>query len=274
MSPKDTVDNQIALDRLETWFSGCPDAAVALSGGVDSSLVAYLARKSLGREATTAYLADSASLKRRDFQIAVEFCSEHDISLVVMKTKELENPKYAANPADRCYFCKTTLYSEMSRLLAKDGSVWLLNGTNTEDLGDYRPGLQAGDESDVRSPLSECGINKAMVRSFSQSFGLTCWDKPASPCLSSRIPYGESVTEKKLGRIEAGEELLEALGFEVARVRHYEDMAVLEVERDRLADLTEHLPRIEKEFRRLGFGAVKIDSEGFVTGKLNRSLAR
>jgi len=274
VSSKHSIDNQLALDRLEAWFAGCPGAAVALSGGVDSSLVAYLARECLGREGATACLADSASLKRKDFQIAVELCSEHDITLVVLKTNELDNPDYSANPANRCYFCKTTLYSEMSCLLPNDGSVWLLNGTNTDDLGDYRPGIRAGDELDVRSPLAECGIDKVTVRSLARSFGLACWDKPASPCLSSRVPYGESVTETKLGRIEAGEALLETLGFDVARVRHFEDRAVLEVERERLADLREQLPRVEKEFQRIGFGCVEIDGEGFVTGKLNRSLVQ
>lgn len=247
---------------------------MALSGGVDSSLVAYLARQSLGFDLVTAYLADSPSLKREDKRVAEDFCSRHDIRLVELETDELGSPDYAANPLNRCYFCKSTLYSKMSELLPEDGSIWILNGTNADDLGDYRPGLTAATEQQVHSPLAECGIGKDNVRALAQRFGLACWNKPASPCLSSRIPYGQPVTREKLGRIEAGEAILDSLGFDVARVRHFEGRAVIEVEADRLDRLEAELPNIEEDFQRIGFDRVEIDREGFVTGKLNRVLGR
>lgn len=273
MSPKRNELRE-AFDRLDAWFAACPAAAVALSGGVDSSLVTFLARRSLGASGATAYVADSPSLKRRDLGAAIEFCAQYEIPLVVLQTNELGDADYVANPADRCYFCKSGLYAEMDVLLPNDGSVWTLNGTNIDDLGDYRPGLSAARENRVRSPLAECGIDKATVRTLARHFNLVCWDKPASPCLSSRIPYGESVTAAKLARIEAGEERLEALGFDVVRVRHHQDRAVIEVAPERLERLRDELPGIEAEFSRLGFPRVEIDIEGFVSGKLNRLLMK
>ena len=263
-----------ALGRLEAWFAACPQAAVALSGGVDSSLVAYLTRQSLGFDLVTAFLADSPSLKRKDMRVAEEFCARNDIRLIELETDELGSPDYAANPSNRCYFCKSTLYSKMSELLPEDGSIWILNGTNADDLGDYRPGLAAATEQQVHSPLAECGVDKSTVRALAEGFSLACWNKPASPCLSSRVPYGQPVTREKLGQIEAGEAILESLGFDVARVRHFEDRAVIEVEAHRLGLLEAELPKIEEDFQRIGFDRVEIDREGFVTGKLNRVLGR
>ena len=271
---KQENDPVLVMDRLETWFAGCPAAAIALSGGVDSSLVAYVAHRVLGPEKATAYIADSPSLKRRDLALAIDFCKEHRISFELLDTQELGDPNYAENPANRCYFCKSTLYAALLNALPADGSVWIVNGTNRDDLGDYRPGLRAGDEFAVRSPLAECGLDKAAIRDLALHLELCCWDKPASPCLSSRIPYGQAVTAAKLGRIESGETLLESLGFEVTRVRHYENRAVVEVESHRLAELEEKLPAIEAAFVRLGFDHVEVDGEGFVSGKLNRSLGR
>lgn len=271
---RSNAEPMLVADRLETWFSGCPSAAVALSGGVDSSLVAYLAQVYLGQENTTAFIADSPSLKRRDLELAIQFCEQHELRFELLHTQELSDPEYASNPTNRCYFCKSTLYSEMMGTLPNDGSVWILNGTNSDDLGDYRPGLQAGSEHGVRSPLAECGVDKLTVRDLARHFGLRCWDKPASPCLSSRIPYGRTVSVSKLRQIEEGEALLESIGFGVARVRHYDDRAVVEVESHRVAALREALPILEPAFLRLGFESVELDAEGFVSGKLNRGLHR
>jgi uncharacterized protein len=260
------------LARLERWFAPCPAAAIAFSGGVDSSLVAFLARRFLGRDRAKAYTSASPSLKRSDLELAQRFCAENDIPLEVIHTGELNNPSYAANPVDRCYYCKTTLYTVMAEKVPGDGSVWLLNGTNLDDHGDWRPGLNAAAEARVRSPLADCGVDKAAVRRLAADFDLACWDKPASPCLSSRIPYGQTVTLYKLQRIEAAEGLLNRLGFAEVRVRHHDDRAVVEVPADRLEALEAVWPRLVGQLEEIGFAKVELDPEGLVSGKLNRGM--
>ena len=269
-----TAKLEAHLARLDAWFDSVPAAAVALSGGVDSSLVAFLARLRLGDRRTTAYIAVSASLKGVDLAAARTFCERHDIRLEEVATGEIDDPNYAANPIDRCFFCKTNLYGELSRFLPGDDSVWILNGTNRDDLGDWRPGLKAARLSRVRSPLAECEIDKATVRALARRHALACWDRPASPCLASRIPYGQPVTREKLRRIEAGETVMNELGFPVVRLRHHDGRAVLEVPVERLEELTGRREEIENRLLKLGFPQVEIDTEGFVSGRLNRGVVR
>jgi uncharacterized protein len=256
-------------DKLRQWFEKCPDVVVAFSGGVDSSLVAYLARTFLGSERVTAIISASPSLKLSDLEAGKDFCHTHDIPLKVIETQELQNPNYAANPANRCYFCKHTLYTELFELA---GEHWILNGTNADDLGDYRPGLEAAEEFRVRSPLSECGLDKEAVRTLALQFKLHCWDKPASPCMSSRIPYGQAVTLEKLKQIEAGEALLKRAGFPIARLRHFGEHARIEVPTDRIADLQKRRADLSAALQDIGFSQVVFDQEGFVSGKLNRAI--
>lgn len=257
------------LGRLEAWFEQCPHAVVAFSGGVDSSLVAYLARKYLGPDRCLAVISASPSLKLQDLDAGKSFCHVHDIPLRVIETRELQNSDYASNPENRCYFCKHTLYTE---LIEYADNQWILNGTNTDDLGDYRPGLHAAREFHVHSPLSECGLNKEDVRALARHYELACWNKPASPCMSSRIPYGQRVTREKLQQIEAGETLLLNAGFPIARLRHYGDCARIEVPQDRLEDLHAARTNLQSEIHALGFAKVEFDEEGFISGKLNRAI--
>lgn len=258
-----------SIDKLSKWFKDCPDAVIAFSGGVDSSLVAYLSRYFLGKDRTLAIISASPSLKLSDLDLGKAFCLEHDIPLRVVETKELLNPDYAKNPNNRCYFCKHTLYTELYEIA---GNRWILNGTNIDDLGDYRPGLSAANEFKIRSPLSECGLDKNDVRILAKEFHLTCWDKPASPCMSSRIPYGERVTLEKLKQIEAGESILERSGFPITRLRHYGETARIEVPKDRIEDLLNIRTSITDSLKQIGFSSVEFDEEGFVSGKLNEVL--
>lgn len=260
------------LEKLRDWFRGCPGALVAFSGGVDSSLLAFLSQYFLGRVQTLAVISASPSLKLSDLDEAKDFARANDLSIRVITTKEMENPNYFSNPTNRCYFCKHTLYDELADLRKDYTGWWVLNGTNRDDLGDYRPGLKAADEFEVRSPLSDCGIDKEGVRALAAYFKLQCWNKPASPCLSSRVPYGEEITVKKLRQIEDAEALVKDVGFPINRVRHYGDTARVEVAEDLQTKLAENREVIAEGIRKLGFAQVDFDEEGFVSGKLNRVI--
>lgn len=260
------------LEKLRDWFRECPGALVAFSGGVDSSLLAFLSQYFLGRVQTLAVISASPSLKLSDLDEAKDFARANDLSIRVITTKEMENPNYFSNPTNRCYFCKHTLYDELADLRKDYTGWWVLNGTNRDDLGDYRPGLKAADEFEVRSPLSDCGIDKEGVRALAAYFKLQCWNKPASPCLSSRVPYGEEITVKKLRQIEDAEALVKDVGFPINRVRHYGDTARVEVAEDLQAKLAENREVIAEGIRKLGFTQVDFDEEGFVSGKLNRVI--
>jgi pyridinium-3,5-biscarboxylic acid mononucleotide sulfurtransferase len=268
----ESADTSAALARLEAWFAACPGVLVAFSGGVDSSLVACLARRFLGPERMLAVISASPSLKMSELDGARGFARRHGIPLEVIMTREMDNPDYAANPANRCYFCKRTLYTELEELRLRHPGWWLANGQNTDDLGDYRPGLQAAREHGVRAPLGECAIDKHRVRALAVRLGLECWDKSASPCLASRVPYGQEVTPHKLRQIEAAEAVLVEAGFAVCRVRHFGETARLEVPAERIPDLRAVADSLQGKFRGLGFARAEVDPEGFVSGKLNRAL--
>jgi pyridinium-3,5-biscarboxylic acid mononucleotide sulfurtransferase len=259
--------------KLKEWFSKHPKVVVALSGGVDSCLVAFAARKYLGKENLIAVISDSASLKERDLKDAEKFCFDYDINLEIVDAREIDDPNYASNPIDRCFFCKSALYTELQSLIEnKYPEYVMLNGNNFSDLGDYRPGLKAASEFHAFSPLAECEFNKEDIRELAQHFNLFVWDKPASPCLSSRFPYGESITIEKLKMVENAEEVLFDYGFHTARVRHLGVTARVEVPADHINQLEHNFEEIRSKILAIGFKFCEIDKEGFITGKLNRVL--
>lgn len=259
------------LERLEAWFGALDGSLTAFSGGVDSALVLYLSHRFLGKRGV-GVISDSPSLKRSDLDIAHEFCEEHGITLQVIHTTEVDDPNYAANPVDRCFHCKSALYTDLVALQKQFPGYTLLNGTNVDDLGDYRPGLKAAEQNAIRSPLAECGLGKEDIRLLAREFGLSVWDKPASPCLSSRIPYGQAVTVGKLQQIEAAEKILGDAGFSQVRVRHMDGIARIEVPTEDLSRLENELGSISIRILDLGFTSVEADAEGLISGKLNRAI--
>lgn len=248
------------------------EAAVALSAGVDSTLVAAAAFRALGDRAV-AFTAVSPSLPRGEREAAIELARHIGIRHELVETRELDNASYAANPVNRCYFCKSTLYAALVEIAPTLGVKVLVNGANLDDTGDYRPGMQAAREFEVRSPLIEAGFHKTDVRRLAEHWGLPNWNKPAGPCLSSRIAYGVAVTPERLERIDAAERWLkQRLGLEELRVRLEEhDLARIEVPPPALLRLVTSPLRDEvlTEFRRLGFRAATIDLAGFHSGSLN-----
>ena len=260
------------ITQLDLWFTECESCVIAFSGGIDSSLVAYLARRFLGPEKCLAVVGNSSSLKQRDLNGAKEFAARHDIPLEIVNTMELDDPAYRGNPENRCFHCKSELFTQLESVRQRVGFRFILGGENLDDHSDYRPGLQAAAQFKVRGPLAECSISKDELREIARHFELECWEKPASPCLSSRIPYFNEITAEKLQQIEAGEGILETLGFPVSRVRHHTSFAKIEVPAENVPDLRRQEAELGVAFQAIGFQRIEIDPEGFVSGKMNRVL--
>jgi len=260
------------LYALENWFKQRTGSLVAFSGGIDSSLVLFLARKFQGSESAIGVISNSESLKSKDFNLAQSFCEEFDIRLRVIKTNELSDSRYSENPINRCFFCKDHLFSDLQELNKEYGGFDILNGTNFDDLGDYRPGIDAAQKNQVLSPLVDCKISKEEIREISRHFDLPNWNKPASPCLSSRIPYNQDVTKEKLNQIEAAEDILNRFGLEDIRVRHYGTFGRIEVQKGDIEKLLAIKDEVISEIKNLGFARIEIDEEGLVSGKMNRVI--
>lgn len=268
------TDLKEKLLLLENWFGQRKGSLVAFSGGIDSTLVLFLARKFQGRDNAIGVISNSESLKNKDLRLAQSFCEEFDIQLRIIKTNELADVRYNQNPIDRCFFCKDHLFHDLQELKNEYPGFEILSGTNNDDLGDYRPGIDAAKKNMVESPLVECKITKEEIREIARHFNLPNWNKPASPCLSSRIPYNQEVTLEKLKQIEAAEDILNSHGFEDVRVRHYGTFGRIEVQQSDLEKLISVKAEVISEMKALGFARMEIDEEGLVSGKMNRVLTK
>ena len=260
-------------ERLREIFRELDSVIVAYSGGVDSSYVAYVANEELGRRAVciTGQSASLPEYQRAEIdQVVQKFGFQHE----VIQTEELENPGYRANNPDRCFFCKDELYTKLESVARTRGIKSIVDGSTVDDLGDYRPGRRAASQHAVRSPLIEAGLTKSEVRELSRRVTLPTWDKPASPCLSSRIAYGTTVTIERLSKVDRGEEILREFGFREFRVRHHDQLVRLEIaqsEMDRVMS-KEVFQQLAARFRGLGFKYVTLDLEGFRSGSMNEVL--
>lgn len=263
------------LEQLRTLFAEMEQALIAYSGGVDSTLVAKIAYDVLGDRAI-AVTAVSPSLLPEELEDARIQAAGMGIPYQVVQTHEMDNPNYTANPVNRCYFCKSELHDTLKPLATQLGYPYVVDGVNADDLRDYRPGIQAAKERGVRSPLAEVGVTKAEVRQLSQHLGLSWWDKPAQPCLSSRFPYGEEITVGKLQRVGRAERYLRQMGLKNLRVRSEADTARIELPPEQIKEfvLTTDLPTLVSAFQSYGFIYVTLDLEGYRSGKLNQVLTQ
>jgi uncharacterized protein len=263
--------------ELSDYFFKKRHAIVAYSGGVDSALLAFAAHQALGNQMLAA-LADSPSLARKEYRLAVNFAQEHGIPLRIIRTSEMEDPRYLANPANRCYYCKKALFEtieELRQALSQpfDESGWpIFYGANIDDLGDFRPGMEAAREASIQAPYVELNFDKKTIRNICAHYRLEVAQKPAMPCMASRIAYGESVTVEKLNQVEKAEDFLYDLGLRVLRVRHHGQTARIEVPLQDFATILTHQKRISKKLHELGFAYISLDLDGFKSGSLNAVL--
>ena len=258
-------------EQLQADIRALGRVLVAFSGGVDSSLVAHVAAATLGGNAL-AVTSGSKSLKRSDLKLAGELAEKWGMRHRVIVTDEVANPAYRANPVNRCFHCKTSLYDALARIASEEGFDHILNGTNADDLGDHRPGLQAAANYRVVAPLVDAGFHKADVRALAAELGMENAQKPQAACLSSRFPYGSHITEARLAQVETAEDALADLGFSQFRVRHHEEVARIELVASELPRALELREQVERRIKDAGYRYVAVDLGGFRSGSLNEGL--
>jgi len=275
MNAVNTSSLDAKLARMHEILRDLRSVAVAFSGGVDSTFVLKAALDALGPENVVAVTGRSDSVASDDLDDARRLAGMLNVRHVILDTNEFADPNYLANPANRCYFCKTELYTRLGNVVGRTGMNAIVNGVNADDLGDWRPGLKAADEHGVRAPAAEAGLTKLEIRELSARWGLPTADKPAGPCLSSRVQYGENITADKLRMIERAERFLHQLGIRECRVRHHNNLARIEVPPHQIENLMQPdtRARIDAAFREFGYAYVAMDLRGFRSGSMNEVIA-
>ena len=261
--------------RVRSLVNSLGSVVVAFSGGVDSSVVLALAVQELGAERVLAVTSRSETYLDEEYRVAVDVAARLGAAHHVIETRELEIPGFASNPPDRCYHCKGELFGELVAIAAERGFAAVADGANLDDTGDFRPGIRAADELGVRHPLMEAGLDKDAVRALARDLGLPNWSKPAMACLSSRFPYGETITRQKLTMVARAEAVFREAGYAQLRVRHHGVTARIELPAEELAGLVANLPlrsRIVAELKDIGYRYVTLDLEGFRSGSMNEVL--
>jgi len=259
------------LNALRGILSDLGSVVVAYSGGTDSTLLLKVAHEELGQK-SVAVTAVSPTLTREEMDCAARLAEQIGAEHLLIESDELDSPDYVANSPDRCYYCKHLRFDTLMQLAQERGFLHVVDGTNVDDRGDHRPGMRAGRELGVRSPLQEAGFTKADIRAASRRLGLPNWNEPSNACLASRIPYGTPITRERLQQIEEAERLLHELGFAQLRVRVHGDVARIEVQAESLADVLERRLLILDQLRKLRFSYVTLDLEGYRTGSMNETL--
>jgi uncharacterized protein len=268
-------DLQVKFEALKDILQKMESALVAFSGGVDSTFLVKVAQDVLG-ERVLAVLARSESYPERETQEAIELAKKLNVRCKVIRTRELDNSDFSKNPPDRCYHCKTELFSLLKDIAAAEGFSFVLDGSNFDDTGDYRPGLQACEELGIRSPLKEVGLGKEEIRALSKKLGLLTWNKPSMACLASRFPYNTEIDKVSLEQVAKAEEYLRFLGFSQVRVRHHGQIARIEVETGEIPKLLDPILRakIVDNLKQLGYAYVTLDLAGYRTGSMNETLTQ
>jgi uncharacterized protein len=260
------------IEELEAVVTPYGSALVAFSGGVDSSLALAVAARALPKKKVLAVTSNNETYLPSELEGAKGLARSLGVEHLVVNTRELDNPNYANNPANRCYFCKSTLYSDLGKMAEEKGYACVVDGANKDDEGDYRPGRKAARELGVVSPLAMVGVGKVEVREIARYLGLPTWDKPALACLSSRFPYGQKITPEKLAQVARAEEFMRRQGYKQVRVRHHGEIARLEVGTDELERAFREREKISAELKAVGFLYVTLDLAGYKPGSLNTAL--
>lgn len=271
-APIEALENDQREHALIDWLREHDSILLGFSGGVDSAYLACVAVSALGAERVLAVIGRSASYPAEQWETARNVAAQVGLDVLEVDTHEMEDPRYVANPSNRCYFCKSELWSVLERVRAERGIATIIDGTNADDLREYRPGKRAAGEQGIRSPLAELGFTKAIIRERSHARGIPTWAQPSSPCLSSRLPYGTPVTTIRLAAVERAERALRALGVEGnLRVRHHGDLGRVEMDLAELARWqdAERTAQLHDAVRDAGFAKVLLDPRGFRSGSLN-----